>query len=168
MFLRDLYLFLWSLLAWIPGVLMIAGIFSVAVISESLYWDDITESIVMVGIIFLFLGGAIVALVPWIIKSYEYMMIPYLLVDDPDMNHKEAFALSKKMMMGHKWEALVLHLSFWGWHILGFLTCFALTIFYVQPYQAYTLAAYYKVLRQQFNAQGMQDYNDSQLLNGQY
>ena len=162
MFFRDLYLFLWSMIAWIPGVLMITGILVVAGISEAFYWNEVSVSIFMIGIILLSLAGVALAMIPWIIKSYEYMMVPYILVDNPDMNRKEVFALSKEMMTGHKWEAFVLNLSFLGWHLLGFLTCFALTIFYVQPYQAYTLAAYYKVLSQKYNAPLMPDYTYSQ------
>ncbi len=101
MFFRDLYIFLWSLLCVIPGI----------------------------------------------IKSYEYRMIPYLLADNPGMSKDEAFALSKKMMDGQKWNTFVLDLSFIGWELLSVLTCGLLSIFYVNPYRASTNAALYEALK---------------------
>ena len=58
-------------------------------------------------------------IIPGIVKSYEYMMIPYLLAEHPEMTRQEAFAESKQMMDGNKWDAFVLDLSFIGWFILG-------------------------------------------------
>ena len=86
-------------------------------------------------------------LVPGIIKSYEYRMIPYILADNPTISYEEAFALSKKMMTGNKWDAFVLDLSFIGWRILGGLTCGILSLFYVNPYQYQTNAALYEALK---------------------
>lgn len=73
-------------------------------------------------------------IVPGIIKAYEYRMIPYLIIENPNMSYKEAFAKSKEMMMGNKWEAFVFDLSFLGWFLLNMLTCGILGIFYVNPY----------------------------------
>ena len=85
-------------------------------------------------------------IIPGIVKSYEYRMIPYLLADDPTMTKDQAFAISKEMMTGNKWKAFVLDLSFLGWHILGILTLGILEIFYVAPYQYSTNAALYRKL----------------------
>ena len=86
-------------------------------------------------------------LVPGIIKSYEYRMIPYLLSENPEMTKEEAFAESKRLMMGQKWNTFVLDLSFIGWHILGGLTFGILEIFYVTPYQMATNAALYETIK---------------------
>ena len=83
--------------------------------------------------------------IAWV-KRYEYMMIPYLLGDDPDMDKETAFATSKEMMYGNKWNAFVLKLSFIGWHLLAVLTCGILEIFYVAPYENSTIAALYERL----------------------
>ena len=61
-------------------------------------------------------------IIPGIVKAYEYMMIPYLLADNPQMTKEQAFAESKRMMQGQKWKAFVLDLSFIGWYILSGLT----------------------------------------------
>ena len=96
--------------------------------------------------LFIFLWSLLLV-IPGIIKSYEYRMIPYILAENPSMDYQTAFARSKSMMMGEKWNAFVLDLSFIGWHILGILTCGALSVFYVVPYQISTNAELYEALR---------------------
>lgn len=158
MFFRDLYLFLWSMIMWIPIAFFIGGTVVVAGMEESMGLSSDAVSITMAILFFIFLVCLMISMIPWIVKTYEYMMVPYILTDNPDMDRKEVFALTKKMMTGHKWEAFVLHLSFIGWNILGALTCGILNLFYVAPYKAYTLAAYYKVMYQKHNAPAMPDY----------
>ena len=85
--------------------------------------------------------------IPGIVKAYEYQMIPYLLAENPQMTKEQAFAESKRMMDGQKWNAFVLDLSFIGWDILSAMTCGILGIFYVQPYMDATHAALYETLR---------------------
>ena len=101
MFLRDIYIVLWSLLFVIPGI----------------------------------------------IKSYEYKMIPYLLSENPEMTTEQAFAESKKLMTGNKWKAFVLDLSFILWDIASALTCGIAGIFWVAPYKASTQAALYEAVK---------------------
>ena len=86
-------------------------------------------------------------IIPGIVKSYEYQMIPYLLADNPQMTKEQAFEESKRMMQGQKWKAFVLDLSFIGWNILSALTLGILGIFYVQPYMDATHAALHEALR---------------------
>ncbi len=85
--------------------------------------------------------------IPGIIKSYEYRMIPYILADNPNLSRDAAFELSRKMMTGNKWRAFVLDLSFIGWHILSAFTCGILSIFYVSPYVYATNAELYQALK---------------------
>lgn len=89
---------------------------------------------------------SLLLIVPGIVKAYEYRMIPYLLADDPTMTKDRAFAETKRMMAGQKWNAFVLDLSFLGWNILSMLTLGILGVFYVEPYQAQTNAALYEKL----------------------
>lgn len=85
--------------------------------------------------------------IPGIVKNYEYLMIPYLLAENPTMSKEEAFETSRQMMRGHKWQAFVLDLSFIGWHILGIVTFGIVEIFYVAPYYYMTRAELYRSLR---------------------
>lgn len=86
---------------------------------------------------------SLLLVVPGIIKSYEYMMVPYILAENPGMDRREAFQISKQMMDGQKWEAFVLDLSFLGWHLLSVFTCGLLEIFFVAPYLQATYAELY-------------------------
>lgn len=97
MFFMDLYVFLWSLLFLIPGI----------------------------------------------VKSYEYLMVPYILAENPTMDRRDVFALSKRMMDGEKWKAFVLSLSFIGWILLNSITCGLVGIFYLNPYYAATFTELY-------------------------
>ena len=85
-------------------------------------------------------------IIPGIVKSYEYRMIPYLLAEHPDMPLKEAFAQSRALMNGQKWKTFVLDLSFLGWEILSMLTLGLVGTFYVNPYRQMTNAALYEAL----------------------
>ena len=71
--------------------------------------------------------------IPGIIKSYEYCMVPYILAENPQISCERAFELSKQMTKGEKWKIFVLGLSFIGWVIVGMLCC-CVGQFFVQPY----------------------------------
>ena len=92
---------------------------------------------------------SLLLIIPGIVKSYEYRMIPYILGENPDMDKEQAFALSKRMMDGNKWNAFVLDLSFFLWDILGACTIGILTIFYVEPYRRLTNAGLYQALKEE-------------------
>lgn len=82
-----------------------------------------------------------------IIKTYEYRMIPYILAENPTIKRKDAFLLSKKMMKGNKWRTFILDMSFFGWNFLSVLTFGLLSILYVNPYNAATIAELYVELK---------------------
>ena len=82
-------------------------------------------------------------IVPGIIKHYEYLMVPYILAENPDMSQHQAFAISKRMMQGQKMDVFILDMSFLGWKILEGLTFGIAGIFYVEPYYQATLAELY-------------------------
>lgn len=105
----------------------------------------------------LFIGlWSLLFIIPGIIKSYEYRMIPYLLAENPDMDMHEAFARSKSMMMGNKWETFVLDLSFLGWRILAAFTWGILNVLYVSPYVHLTNTELYVELCSSGNGNGGQ------------
>ncbi len=98
---------------------------------------------------YLFIGlWSLLLIVPGIIKSYEYRMIPYLLAEHPGMSSKEAFERSREMMDGEKWNTFVLDLSFIGWNLLSACTCGILGVFYVNPYYYSTCVQLYDALKQ--------------------
>ena len=99
-----------------------------------------------IGSAVLMVCGAAVGACFSIYFQYCYLMVPYILAENPDMNAREALRLSKEMMDGQKWNAFVLGLSFIGWQLLGTLLC-GIGTFFVQPYVDATFAELYAVLR---------------------
>lgn len=75
---------------------------------------------------------SLLLVVPGIVKHYEYLMVPYIIAENPAMDYKEAFQISKQMMDGEKMEAFIMDLSFLGWYLLSAVTCGLLAIFYVK------------------------------------
>lgn len=106
----------------------------------------------------MFLRGLYIALwslllvIPGIIKSYEYRMVPYLLAECPEMSSADAFRISKELMYGQKMNAFVLDLSFIGWGILSACTCGLVGIFFASPYQHATNAELFLELKRQYFA----------------
>lgn len=86
-------------------------------------------------------------IIPGIVKSYQYLMVPYILTEYPDMEYHEALARSRDMMKGNKWRAFVLGLSFILWNLLSAITLGVAEIFYVGPYRNLTFAALYDELK---------------------
>jgi uncharacterized membrane protein len=93
------------------------------------------------------IGWGLLFVIPGIVKSYEYQMIPYLLAEDPTMSTRDAFAKSREMMTGNKWKSFVLDLSFIGWELLSVITLGLVGVFYANPYMQQTNAALYETLR---------------------
>lgn len=89
-------------------------------------------------------------IVPGIIKTYEYRMVPYLLADAPDLSSHEAFQISKDLMNGEKMNAFILDLSFIGWNLLSLCTCGLLGIFFANPYQHATNAELFLELKRDY------------------
>lgn len=81
------------------------------------------------------------------IKRQSYRMVPYIVAENPNVTHKEAITLSRKMMNGYKWQAFKMDLSFIGWGILGILSLGLVSIFYVNPYRTATEAQFYYGVR---------------------
>ena len=100
MFLKELYLWLWSLLFVIPGI----------------------------------------------IKSYSYFMVPYIVADNPELPASRIFEISKKTMKGEKWNLFVLQLSFILWDLACCCTC-GLGFFFHAPYKETTYAELYACLK---------------------
>lgn len=92
--------------------------------------------------------------VPGVIKHYEYLMVPYIIAENPGMDYKEAFKISKQMMDGEKMEAFIMDLSFIGWYLLSAITCGLLAVFYVNPYVQASFAEMYAFNKQKAYQQG--------------
>ena len=83
------------------------------------------------------------------------MMVRYILAVNPELDRRRVFRLSSQMMHGHKWEAFVLALSFYGWVLLGIFSGNLVTIFYVNPYIHATMAEFYSALKAEASMKGI-------------
>ena len=92
--------------------------------------------------------------IPGIIKSYSYWMVPYITAANPNLSASRAFEISKKTMNGDKWRTFVLQLSFIGWDLLAILT-FGIGGYFLAPYKETTYAELYAALRQKAIAGGI-------------
>lgn len=107
------------------------------------YWNIV--KIMFFRDLFIFMW-TLLFVIPGIVKSYEYKMIPYLLAENPGMSKQEAFDRTREMMYGQKGNAFVLDLSFLPWLFLNAFTFNILGILYLQPYMDATQAELYDVL----------------------
>jgi uncharacterized membrane protein len=85
-------------------------------------------------------------IIPGIIKSYSYRMVPFIVQDYPDLTAKEVINKSREMMDGQKMETFKLDLSFIGWFLLALITLGLAGIFWTNPYFYNTNAALYRRL----------------------
>lgn len=97
--------------------------------------------------LFIFLWG-LLFIIPGLIKTLSYFMVPYILANDPDVTAKDATKISMKMMHGHKWELFVFYLSYLGWDILSCLTCGILHFVFVARYKNTALAGFAMEIRE--------------------
>ena len=89
---------------------------------------------------------SILFVIPGIIKTYEYAIIPYILADDAEISSKDAFKKANQMMKGNKWRLFKLEFSFIGWYILCFFTL-GLGTFFLMPYINAANAEFYLELK---------------------
>lgn len=85
------------------------------------------------------IAWSLLFIIPGIVKSYEYSMIPYILVRNPEMPSGEVFALTRELTLGRKGALFVLDLSFIGWFLVGSIP-FGLGVPFVRAYETQTKA----------------------------
>lgn len=106
-----------------------------------------TVGVIFVQSVYIMLWS-LLFIVPGIIKSYQYYMITYLLAENPKLERKRAFEITKAMMKGNKWRAFVLGLSFIGWALLCSIT-FGIGYIFLVPYMNATFVEFYLDLKKQ-------------------
>lgn len=109
--------------------------------------------------VYIFLWSLLLV-IPGIIKSYSYRLVPYILADNPDIDADYAITLSREMMDGQKFDVFILDFSFFLWAFLSALTFNVVGIFYVFPYINATSAELYLAIKN-----GSVDNDDSHTYN---
>ncbi len=88
-------------------------------------------------------------IVPGIIKSISYAMMPFIMRENPDMTGEQAICLSMKMMEGHKMDYFLLSLSFIGWALLAVITL-GIGFIWLFPYMYTSIAAFYEEVKKDY------------------
>ena len=107
-------------------------------------------------------------IIPGIYKSYQYYMATFIKTENPDLSTSKCLEMSKLMTDGHKADLFYLDLSFFGWSLLGALTCGILNIVYVVPYQMSAKAYAYEALKAEAISYGKIAKEDFICMNGGY
>jgi uncharacterized membrane protein len=123
---KNLYIFLWSLPAFIAGIAFIF-VFNlpekIPYLVEQIRADSVPAALKMLTMSTSLLLITILFSIPSIIKDLQYSMVQYILADNPDTNWKSALSKSKEMMVGNKWAYVKLMFSFTGWYIISNMVC---------------------------------------------
>jgi hypothetical protein len=102
---------------------------------------------------------SLLLIVPGVVKYYQYVFVPYLLAENPNLTPARTAELSAQMTDGEKWNIFLLDLSFIGWRILGALL-FGIGNIFVEPYYRATMAELYAAMRAKSLARGITDENE--------
>lgn len=107
------------------------------------YYHDFVKVIgvtVLMGLIVML--GYICFIIPGIILTLSYSLVPIILIKKPELGIVETLKYSREKMQGHKLDTFVLGLSFIGWAILGTLT-FGILYIWLYPYMQLTFTKFY-------------------------
>ena len=107
--------------------------------------------LLMIVYVFLWM---LLLIVPGIIKSFSYALVPYILTDKPELTAEEAINLSMKMMDGHKLDLFILSLSFIGWSILAIFTL-CIGYLWLTPYIYTTMVAFYEDVKAEYESKNV-------------
>ena len=110
------------------------------------YWKNIIASKLW-RILFITLWTFLL-IIPGLVASFSYSMTDFVLAEHPEMSGREAIALSKEMMYGHRWRLFCLEFSFIGWAILDAFTL-GIGSLWLTPYVQAARASFYQELCRQ-------------------
>lgn len=141
-FMKNLFITLWSLPAILPTVILTVFADKIVPMIDGVYGGSAVAAAALLGVVFLWLVFTLIFAIPSIIKELQYLMVPYILADDPDTEWKSALSESKEMMVGNKWAFVKLILSFALWYLAANLLC-CIGSFLVTPYFEATVCELY-------------------------
>ena len=164
-FLRELKIFLWALIVFIPAALAILAIrLFVPVELLNGFFNALGENFEVaqefINLHFphlalyslIYLAATVAASIPLIYKSYQYAMIPMILADNPDMKAKAAFKRTKDIMHGFRMRYFFIQLSFIIYIMLtgmilmysGSIAVYIIAQAVLMPYQYMTYLEFYR------------------------
>lgn len=105
------------------------------------YWKNVVlANLLRSAYIFLW---SLLCFIPGIIAAYSYVMVPYIMAENPELTAREACERSKQMMDGNRMRLFCLTFSFIGWMFLCTLTC-GIGNFVLNPYIEASIADFYR------------------------
>lgn len=116
----------------------------------STFSDFKNYKVIVITILYglLIIVGTMLFIVPGIIWSLMYSQVYNIFADDNSLGIFECMKKSRLLMRGHKFELLVLGLSFIPWGLLVVVT-FGIAGIYVVPYTTVTYYCYFAELRRE-------------------
>lgn len=139
---KNLFVFLWSFPAILPTVVMFLFIGNIESLAQAVNQGSAVDAAKLLAIVFVWLIFTLIFAIPSIIKELQYVMVPYILADNPNTEWKSALAKSKEMMVGNKWAYVKLIFSFALWYLAANLLC-CIGGFLVTPYVEATVCELY-------------------------
>ncbi len=119
-------------------------------------WSNVVKTMCLRQVYLVLWALTIVGL---IIKFFSYMMVPYILAENPRIKPNEAIKLSCDMMNGEKWKAFKIHFSFIGWYILSLFTFGLLDVLFTNIYRELTIGELYSELRSKAKRDNLKNSN---------
>lgn len=141
-FIKNLFISLWSIPAVVPTIVLFVITDRIIPLINGVYTGSAKDSVAVFGIAFLWSVSTLILSVPSVIKELQYVLVPYILADNPDTEWKSALSKSKEMMVGNKWAYVKLILSFALWYLASYLLC-CIGSFLVTPYVEATVCEMY-------------------------
>jgi len=145
---ESLWLYLWSLAIFLPGLILIVILLTIFASQSS---SGQMEAL-MLGLMYVMM---IPLYIPLVIKMLQYSMTSFVLACNPNVTATKALKLSIEMTRGHKGKIFMMALSFFGWWILSFFTLHILGFLYVYPYTYASFAGLFVELRNHAVAKGV-------------
>ncbi|CQR24860.1 integral membrane protein [Streptococcus varani] len=164
---KQLYLFLWGLIAWIGIILSLGAFFALAIYAIFRYNSESSTSpdqtlaafgiMLIIGLVVLIAG-----VILYIPQNLAYSQVEYILYDQLENNQyagpNAIIKASRQMMKGYKGKRFVLDLSFIGWFLLQGIT-FGLAGIYVLPYYYAAQAHFYEAVKKDNQMKEAADFN---------
>lgn len=141
-FIKGLFITLWSIPAYLPTVAVGLLADKILPMYEGVKAGSVLAMAGFTGVVTLWLVLTLLLAVPSIIKRLQYILVPYMLAENPELDWKTALLRSKEMMVGNKWPYVKLILSFALWYLAASLLC-CIGGFLVLPYIEATVCEMY-------------------------
>ncbi|KOA18393.1 hypothetical protein CLHOM_32950 [Clostridium homopropionicum DSM 5847] len=143
----GIFSFLWSLVIWIPAIILIIIIIISQASTLDIFYDPNISFSLIAGLLAIIIIAAILCSTISYLLIARYAMTYYIFVDNPDFAVMECISASKEIMEGNKVRLLLLQISFIGWHILSIITLF-IGYLWIIPYINSSIAEFYNNLKE--------------------